>query len=268
MIDLGTDTAAPSLAPTTLSVDEILFLVDRLKLDMLPVVLDIAPRFETIDERDDEYRALAAALEERGLLDATGRVAPDLADALAVVARPSWEIALRWSVGGAVSRLCLSHGEHSAVVTMRAGESLVVRDAGPDPLGAVQAAVGTVPPVSFNSVNAPTQQLSEALDNTADAASLTAALTAIGVGYDDAATVGKAMAGCTTFAEIVGLVYGEGNYDPVGGPVTVFDTDLGRIVGTSSVSGHGVAWSSLAPGTPARFRQALDSLVDRLTDAE
>nr|EJI96968.1 hypothetical protein JVH1_5287 [Rhodococcus sp. JVH1] len=33
---------------------------------------------------------------------------------------------------------------------------------------------------------------------------------------------------------------------------------------TSSVSAHGVAWSSLSPGTPQRLRQALESLADRL----
>ncbi len=72
----------------------------------------------------------------------------------------------------------------------------------------------------------------------------------------DATVLGNAMAGCTTYAEIVGIVYGDGRYDPVGGPVTVFDTSAGRIVGTSSVSAHGgvggvVVAQSRHPAAPA-----------------
>ena len=261
-IDLGTG-GAPSMSAVTLSLDEANYLVDKLDLDQLPVVLDVLGRFDTVDERDDAHRAAAASLDSRGLAR-YGTPLPELAEWLRVVARPRWEIALRWHVDGVVSRLCLSRGDDYSVLTLRAGDSLVVQDPGADPLGALAGAIGSQPPMQFGAINAPTAQLSEAFDEAATPQSLTNRLGTLGAGPDDAAAVARAMVGCSTFAEIVGIVYGDGKYDPLDGPVTVFDTELGRIVGTSSTSAHGVAWSSLSPGTPARLRQALEGLVDRL----
>lgn len=262
-IDLGTGGGAPTPA-LSLTIDEANYLVEKHDIDQLPVVLDVFPRYDTEDARDEVYRAAADALESRGLAR-YGKAIPDLAQWLQVVARPRWEIALRWHIDGVVSRLCLSRGDDFSVLTLRAGDTIVVQDSGPDSLAAVMGAIGAVAPMQFGTINAPTDQLAEALNDAATTASLAARLDRLGAGPDDAAAVARAMSGCTTFTEIVGIIYGNGNYDPIDGPVTVFDTEFGRIIGTSSTSAHGVAWSSLAPGTSARFRQALESLIDRLS---
>ncbi|MFC9550713.1 ESX secretion-associated protein EspG [Rhodococcus sp. NPDC056960] len=264
MIDLGTRPDVPTLPAATLGLDEMDYLVDTLAVDVLPVVLDAGPRYDSYDARDAAFRGAADTLAARGLLPGGG-VHPELADRLRVLARPRWEIALRWYVDGSISRLCLSQGETLAVLALRAGDAYVVQDAGADILAPVIGALGAVEPLSFGVVNAPTAQLGEAFDQGGDGKSLAAALTALGVTAADATTLGNALAGCSRYAEIVGITYGDGQYDPVGGPVTVFDTPGGRVVGTSSVSAHGVAWSSLSPGTPQRLRQALESLADRLT---
>ncbi|KAF0960542.1 ESX secretion-associated protein EspG [Rhodococcus sp. T7] len=263
MIDLGTQQGVPTLPAVTLSLDEMDYLVDTLALDVLPVVLDATPRYDTYDARDAAFRGAAGTLAARDLLPGGG-VHAELADRLRVLARPLWEIAVRWYVDGSISRLCVSQGEALSVLALRAGDQYVVQDAGADIFAPVIGALGAVEPLNVGVVNAPTVQLGEAFDRGGDGKSLAAALAALGVPAVDATALGNAIAGCTTYAEIVGIVYGDGQYDPVGGPVTVFDTGAGRIVGTSSVSAHGVAWSSLSPGTPQRLRQALEALADRL----
>ncbi|MCQ4120529.1 ESX secretion-associated protein EspG [Rhodococcus tibetensis] len=263
MIDLGTQVGVPTLPAVTLSLDEMDFLVDKLALDVLPVVLDAGPRYDTYEARDEAFRRAVAGLTARDLLPG-GEVRAELATRLQVLARPQWEIALRWYVDGSISRLCVSRGDTMSVLTMRAADTYVMQDTGVDIFAPVIAALGAADPLHFGVVNAPTTQLGEVFDAGGDGKALAAGLTALGVAAVDATAVGNAMATCNTYAEIVGIVYGDGQYDPVGGPVTVFDTQNGRIVGTSSVSAHGVAWSSLSPGTPQRLRQALEFLADRL----
>ncbi|MEV0947111.1 ESX secretion-associated protein EspG [Rhodococcus sp. NPDC049939] len=263
MIDLGTGPGTSTLPAVHLSLDEMDYLVEALALDVLPVVLAGSPRFDSYEAREAAHRSAIDTLTARDLLGG-GQVHPELADRLRVLARPHWEIALRWHVDGDISRLCVSQGEYLSVLAVRAGDTYVVQDAGVDILAPVISSLGAVTPLNFGGLNAPTDQLSEAFDQSADGKALAAALVGLGAGAADAAALGSAIASCTTYAEIVGIVYGNGQYDPVGGPVTVFDTQAGRIVGTSSVSAHGVAWSSLSPGTPGRLRQALESLADRL----
>ncbi|MBM4487663.1 hypothetical protein GS471_06295 [Rhodococcus hoagii] len=80
----------------------------------------------------------------------------------------------------------------------------------------------------------------------------------------DAAMIGPALAGCPVFTEIVGIVHEDGRPDLMHGPVTVFDTAAGRIVGTTSIAADGSRWTSLSPGHPGRLRQALVGLLDEL----
>lgn len=223
MIDLGTQPGVPTLPAVTLSLDEMDYLVDTLALDVLPVVLDAIPRYDTYDARDAAFRGAVDTLAARDLLPGGG-VHPELADRLRVLARPLWEIALRWYVDGSISRLCISWGDTLSVLALRAGDTYVVQDAGADIFAPVIGALGAADPMNVGVVNAPTVQLGEVFDQGGDGKSLAAALTALGVTAADATVLGNGMAACTTYAEIVGIVYGDGRYDPVGGPVTVFDT--------------------------------------------
>ncbi|MEE2030740.1 ESX secretion-associated protein EspG [Rhodococcus chondri] len=119
-------------------------------------------------------------------------------------------------------------------------------------------------PLEFGSVSAPTARVSDAL--TAGAGNppgTTRRLVEAGVAAGDAAVLGAALAPCRSFAEIVGIRHGDGAKAPVGGPVTVFDTPLGRVVGTSSVAADGTGWTTLSPGTAGFLRQALVALRER-----
>lgn len=255
--------AVPTLAAVTLSLDEVEYLVDKLKLDVLPVVLDTNGRYDSLDARDAAFRAAADTLAARDLLPGGG-VHPDLADYLRVLARPRWEIALRWFVKGSISRMCVAKGHDFSVLAVRGAESIIVQDGGTDVLAPIVSALGSVNPMKLGAVNAPTAALGTALDEGMNGQSTAANLSKLGVPSADSGPLGNAMASCDTWAEIVGIAYGDGRSDPVGGPVTVFDTDQGRIVGTTSVSGDDTSWTSLSSGTNQRLRQALESLAARL----
>ncbi|MFC7449994.1 ESX secretion-associated protein EspG [Rhodococcus daqingensis] len=260
MIDSGTLAAPSRLDSVTLGLDELDLLVNLLGIDELPVVLNATARFDSVTARDAAFDAARATLAERGLL-ASGAVHTDVAEWLQVLARPSWEVALRLYVAEEISRLCLAHGPTGSVLALRGPDSYVLQRA-EHPAGDLMLdAIGRRAPLDLGVVNAPTEQLVAALADCADARSTARRLTALGAAEQDAVTVSTALARCRERAEIVAIWHGDGRIEPVGGPVTVFDTDRGRIIGTSSVSADGVAWSTLGPGHDARFRQAVDVLV-------
>ncbi|MFD4181788.1 ESX secretion-associated protein EspG [Rhodococcus sp. NPDC058514] len=293
MIESGTLSAPSRLEAVTLGLDELDLLVNLLGIDELPVVLNATARFDSVTARDAAFDAARLTLADRGLVDA-GAVHPDVAEWLQVLARPEWEVALRWyapsdgnsagsapvrdgssagsapvrdgsSAGSApvddISRLCLVHGATGSVLALRGPDSYVLQRA-EHPAGELMLdAIGRQAPLDFGVVNAPTEQLVAALADCADAGSTARRLAGLGVADQDVVAVSAALAGCRERAEIVAIWHGDGRIEPVGGPVAVFDTDRGRIVATSSVSADGVAWSTLSPGSDARFRQAIDVLV-------
>ena len=271
MIDSGTLSAPSRLESVTLGLDELDLLVNVLGIDELPVVLNATARFDSVAARDAAFDTARVTLAERGLLEA-GSVHPDVAEWLQVLARPYWEVALRWylpsdgrSAGSApaeeISRLCLAHGPTGSVLALRGPDSYVLQRA-EHPAGELMLdAIGRQAPVDLGVVNAPTEQLVAALADCADARSTARRLAALRVADQDVVAVSAALACCWERAEIVAIRHGDGKVEPIGGPVTVFDTDRGRIVGTSSVSADGVAWSTLSAGSDARFRQAIDVLV-------
>ncbi|GAB2643218.1 ESX secretion-associated protein EspG [Prescottella soli] len=269
MIDLGIEPIGTTLPPTTLHVDEIDLLVHLLDVDVLPVVLDAGPRFDSLPARDAVFRRAHDRLTAAGLVDGI-TVHPDLARQVRTLARPRAEIAVRKFVGGTVHRACLALDQDpadGAVLALRSGDAFTVQRPGRDLAGPVVHALGTVPALPFGVVNCPTADLGAALDRITDPQKAADQLIAVGVPAADAAVVGPAFAACPTFTEIVGLVgiVGEGG-DPelARGPVTVFDTAAGRVVGTTSVATDGVRWTSLSPGTQGRLRQALEGLLAQL----
>lgn len=261
MIDLGTAPIGTTLPPTTLHVDEIGLLVHLLDLDSLPVVLDAGPRADSIAAREAVFRDAHDRLVAAGLLDGI-TVHPDLAGRLRVLARPRREVAVRRFGSGVVHRACLARGDDGSVLALRGGDTVTIRHLDHDPVGALARALGTVDALPFGAVNSPTADLCGALDRIGDPQSAAAHLIAIGVPAAPAAVVGPALADCPDIAEIVGLVHEHGRPPTAHGPVTVFDTRAGRIVGTTSVAADGVRWTSLGPGTPGRLRQALLDLLD------
>ncbi|PTR22508.1 ESAT-6 protein secretion system EspG family protein [Rhodococcus sp. OK519] len=263
MIDLGIDPVDTALPSVALTLDELDLLVHLLDVDVLPVVLDAGPRFESPIARDDAFGRAHDMLTAAGLLD-VATVHPELARWLRVLARPRSEIAARRFTAGTVSRLCLARDEDGAVLALRGGADIAVQYLRHDVVGPVVHALGPAEPLAFGVVNRPTDLLGAALDRLVDPERAAAELAGIGVPTADAAVIGPAFADCPAFTEIVGIVHEDGRPDLMHGPVTVFDTVVGRIVGTTSVAADGVRWTSLSPGHPGRLRQALLGLLGQL----
>ena len=261
MIDLGIEPVGATLPPTTLHVDEIDLLVHLLDVDELPVVLDAGPRFDTRPARDAVLRRAHDTLAAAGLVDGI-TVHPDLARQVRTLARPRTEIALRHYRDAAVHRACLARDDRAdgGVLARRSGDTFTLRQLDVDLAGPLAHVLGTAAPLPFGAVNAPTADLAAALDRITDPRKAAERLTAVGAAAGEAAVVGPAFTDCPAFAEIVGYVHADGA-TTVHGPVTVFDTAAGRVVGTTGVATDGVQWTSLSPGTPGRLRQALAALL-------
>ncbi|MFE3291783.1 ESX secretion-associated protein EspG [Rhodococcus sp. NPDC059234] len=258
-------TSVNRLESVTLGLDEMDLLVHLLGVDELPVVLDAGSRFDSSTARDAAFDRAHETLTERGLLPA-GAPHPDLADWLGVLARPRAEVALRWYTTGRaeVSRLCLVWAAAGDLLVLRGPNSYVLQPhdgRGPELL---LDAIGCSVPLRFGPVNAPTELLIGALEDCANHVSTARRLAELGVAEADAGTLATALAGSRAHAEVVGIRHADAAVTQVGGPVTAFDTDRGRIVGTSSVSADGVAWSTLGPGSDARFRRAVADLIAEL----
>ncbi|QCQ93169.1 ESX secretion-associated protein EspG [Rhodococcus sp. SGAir0479] len=264
MIDLGIEPVAGTLPPTTLHLDEIDLLVHLLDIDVLPVVLDARPRFDSLPARDAVFRGAHGTLTAAGRVDGVA-VDAELARALRVLARPDVELAARRYVDGAVHRACLAGADGRAVLALRSGDTVTIRALGPDRVGPLAQALGDGHPLPFGVVNCPTTALGAALHRLSDPAAAAAGLTALGVPDAEAAVVGPAVAGCTRLTEVVGFAHAGGPAPHPHGPVTVFDTPDGRVVGTTSIATDGVRWTSLSPGTPGRLHRALDDLLAQLT---
>lgn len=267
MIDLGINSAPSILESTTLDLDEMQLLVERLELAELPVVLNALGRYDNEEAHAAAMVSAEASLTARGLLD--GReIHSELADRLHLLARPHWVVALRLFIGDTISRLCIAKGDDVTVLVMRGPDSYVISDAGHDLTAKVVAALGPAEALEINGLNAPTEALGRIFDDSGDAQVTAKRLAEIGVPPREAGTVASAMVHCYAHCEIVGLIYGHGTREQAENHIAVFDTKDGRFIATASVAADGTTWSALSTGTDARIRQALQALIDSLPERE
>ncbi|TCK00880.1 ESX secretion-associated protein EspG [Nocardia alba] len=263
MTVLGTGSGGSLLGAVVLSLDDMQFLLEKLEFDEMPVVLDAMGRYDNVTAHDAAMNVAGAALAERDLLFGQA-VAPELAERLRVLYRPQWIIALRWVVAGQVNRFCLAQGDDRAVVALRGPDSYVIDDAGLDLPGAVLQALGPVDALELYGMNAPTEQLAPIFGDTGDAAATTKRLTKVGNPTTDAQALASALVEIHSYAEIVGVAYGDGTRDIQDNHIAVFNTRAGRFIITASVADDGVKWSSIASGTSARLRTAVADLIESL----
>ncbi|MGW6693640.1 ESX secretion-associated protein EspG [Rhodococcus sp. NPDC054953] len=244
---------------TVLGGDELDLVLRLLDVDELPVVLSAGSRFDTTTARAAADGAARDSLRARGLLRGNNPH-PCLVDRVAVLARPAVELAVRWYTGGEVFRGCLAQGPAGAVLALRAADEYVlagVPAADPD---LVFELIGRGSGLAVGSVSAPTELLSAALRDVTDPSTVAGRLTGLGAADRDADRLAHALASCRAHAEIVTVTRRNGT-TRVGGPVTVFDTACGRIVGTTTVSADLSSWSTLGPGGDARVRQAVREVL-------
>uniref|UniRef100_UPI0024589ED2 ESX secretion-associated protein EspG n=1 Tax=Nocardia abscessus TaxID=120957 RepID=UPI0024589ED2 len=147
-------------------------------------------------------------------------------------------------------------------------DSYVLDEAGTDLPGTVLAALGYAEPLELYGMNAPTEELATIFGDTGDAAATAERLTKVGNPSQDAKTLAAALVEIHSYAEIVGVVYGDGSRDVADNHIAVFNTRAGRFIATASKSDDGVKWTSLSSGTPARLRTAVQDLISSLPERE
>ncbi|MFC9994533.1 ESX secretion-associated protein EspG [Nocardia sp. NPDC127526] len=263
MTVLGAGRGPSLLRAITLTPDELQYLQETLAIDELPVVLNAMGRYDNAADHDAALTAAAAALTERELLDGD-QVHPELAERLRVLYRPHWVLALRWYVNGQVNRFCLAQGDDIAVVALRGPHSYVIDEAGHDLPGTVMAALGPADPLDLAGMNAPTEELAPIFDDAGDVTTTANRLAAVGNPPRDAKTLASALVQVDSHAEIVAVVYGDGTRDITDNHIAVFNTRHGRFLATAAPADDGTKWTSLAGGTPARLRTALQDLIASL----
>ncbi|MCX4096603.1 ESX secretion-associated protein EspG [Nocardia sp. alder85J] len=263
MTVLGVGRGPAALGPVELSLDEMQYLLELLRIDEVPVVLDAIGRYDHITAHDAAMAAAAASLTERGLLDEE-MVHRDLVDRLRALYLPHWVLAVRWYVGDRVNRCCVARGDELVAVVLRGPDSYVVDEATHDLPGTVLAALGPAEPLEISGTNALTTDLKTILRDTADVDATTERLTRACTPARDARTLATALVEIHSHASVVGVVYGEGTREISDGTVAVYNTRNGRFLGTTTHAHDGVPWTSLAAGTPARLRTAVKDLIDRL----
>ncbi|MGW4328448.1 ESX secretion-associated protein EspG [Nocardia sp. CY41] len=266
MTVLGAGRDPSTLDAVVLSLDEMQFLVEKLQIEV-PVVLNARARYDNLTDHKAAMDAAAESLAQRDLLfdDVLHR---DLENRLRALNRPHWIIALRLIVDGWVSRFCLAKGVDLEVVALRGQDSYVIDEAGNDLPGTVLAALGYAEPLELYGMNAPTEELATIFGDTGDAAATAERLTKVGNPAQDAKTLAAALVEIHSFAEIVGVVYGDGTRDMADNHIAVFNTRAGRFIATASKSDDGVKWTSLSSGTPARLRTAVQDLIHSLPERE
>ncbi|MGO4616626.1 ESX secretion-associated protein EspG [Nocardia sp. 2YAB30] len=266
MTVLGAGHGPSTLEAVVLSLDEMQFLLEKLEIEV-PVVLNARGRYDNVTNHRAAMDAAAESLTQRELL-IDDVVHLDLEDRLRALNRPHWIIPLRLIVDGYVSRFCLAKSVDLSVVALRGQDSYVIDEAGIDLPGTVLAALGYAEPLELYGMNAPTGQLATIFGDTGDAAATAERLTKVGNPAHDARTLAAALVEIHSYAEIVGVVYGDGTRDVTDNHIAVFNTRAGRFIATASKSDDGVKWTSLSSGTTARLRTAIQDLIDSLPERE
>lgn len=265
MTVLGAGRGPSMLASVMLSLDEMQFLLEKLEIDEVPVVLDARGQYDNVTDHDAAMAVAAQSLTDRELLIG-GVIHQELEDRLLALYRPHWVVALRLFVDDQASRMCLAKGDEVVTVALRGPQSYVIDEAQDDLPGPVIAALGPADPLDLTGLRAPTEQLVPIFDDTGDAAATATRLAKVGTPPADAKALASAMVQIHSHAEIVAVVYGDGTRDVTDNHIAVFDTRGGRFIATASKSDDGVKWTSLATGTPARLRTALQDLISELPE--
>ncbi|MEU2090496.1 ESX secretion-associated protein EspG [Nocardia beijingensis] len=266
MTVLGAGRGPSTLDAVVLSLDEMQFLVEKLQIEV-PVVLNARARYDNLTDHKAAMDAAAESLAQRELL-IDDVLHGDLENRLRALHRPHWIIALRLVVDGWVSRFCLAKGVDLPVVALRGQDSYVIDEAGNDLPGTVLAALGYAEPLELYGMNAPTEELATIFGDTGDAAATAERLAKVGHPAQDAHTLAAALVEIHSYAEIVGVIYGDGTRDTADNHIAVFNTRAGRFIATASRSDDGVKWTSLSSGTPARLRTAVQDLINFLPERE
>ncbi|MEV6135814.1 ESX secretion-associated protein EspG [Nocardia sp. NPDC051990] len=254
---------------TTVTNDGLLAVSDLLGVQTLPLVLGVGPQQDSVEAWNAAREDALADLRGAGLVDKYDDVAPELADALRILAKPERELAARVYTESGVRQVCLARRGSEHALASRTGDAFEVRTTWADDDATALArpvldALGLCPPAAIPSVSAPVDELRERLDAATGSSDYTQILYGLGVDTRDAIEFGLAMSSCHAHAEIVAYAYDDGTTTRTSGAVAVYDTSRGRIVASPGAAPDLRVWSTFTPGTDHRIAQAISALIESL----
>ncbi|MGL4305811.1 MAG: ESX secretion-associated protein EspG [Mycobacteriaceae bacterium] len=251
----------PTIAgPTLLDLDELDLVCELLDIDQLPVVLAAGGLYDNDSQRFTALTQARARLLDRNILDGN-EVDSTLAYRMKVLARPHKEIAFRWCTPEYTTRVTAVLDSRENLIVATRHNNRVLIQSSPNGLATlIMGIIGFSAPVSFGGINATAKELGVAFDHPTEAQRTTGMLQQLGASPTDAMTVASAMTRTVSTGEIVALRHQNGSTTAAPGAVAIFDTEVGRIIATPSVSADGTLWSTFAPGTEQRLQRALHTL--------
>jgi hypothetical protein len=251
---------------TTVTNDGLLAVSDLLGVQTLPLVLGVGPQQDSVEAWNAARHDAMAGLRSAGLVDNYDDVAPELADALRILAQPERELAARIYTESGVRQVCLARRGTQHALASRTGDAFEVRMtwADDDAVALARPVLDACPPAAIPSVSAPVDELRERLDAAAGSSDYTQILYGLGVETRDAIEFGLAMSSCHAHAEIVAYDYDDGMTTRTSGAVAVYDTSRGRIAASPGAAPDLRVWSTFTPGTDHRIAQAISALIGSL----
>lgn len=263
---------APVMSGFTLTDDELQVVGERVGVQGFPTVLNVRPRYQTVDALDAAFDVATRSLVARGLI-VDGAIDPDLVPILRALRRPERELAMRLVTPDGIARVCVIRCGGAGVVARRVANtiSLQVADGAAGLSWATQTLLGELPraeAAQISPVGAPTETVARNLIGTHDARSLADRVRALGAEPRAAMVLGSALSSRMAFAEIVyfALCRDRDRISRRPAAVGVFYTKKGRIVGAPSASPSGQLWTTLKPGSDHTIGQAISQLVELSTD--
>ncbi|QLL05996.1 ESX secretion-associated protein EspG [Mycobacterium vicinigordonae] len=260
------------LSEFTLTEDELQVVGSRIGVQGFPSVLDVRPRYATVDALEAAFDAATSSLVSRGLI-IDGVVEPDLVPVLRALRRPQRELAMRLVTPDGMARVSVVRSGSSGVLARRVGNQIRLRVAedAPDLSWAAHSLLSALPraeAASVSPVGAPSEVVTRKLIGTHDAAQLADRVRALGAEPRAAMLLGSALSSRMAFAEIVyyALCADQDRISRLPAAVGVFYTKRGRIVGAPSASPSGQLWTTLKPGSDHAIGQAIGQLVEISAD--
>ncbi|GGM40140.1 ESX secretion-associated protein EspG [Longimycelium tulufanense] len=245
------------------------FLWEYLRLGPYPVVLTIDGHGRTVEEREELRQQAWQSLWERGF-GRPGDLDPDLADRLAILARPEWEVDARLHIdpeGPRVSGLAASVGEHGVLARLDTRHLSLSRVPASGLARAVVSLLPPHPPGTGRSITLPAETLDVAAQRAGENARiLEHELAAEGLDSKSARKIAEVLGNTIRFGQFgAARTPRHGTRQRASHVVTFYDDPRGRYL-FSRRPGNGRAWCTLVPGDARRLVQQVSELVAELDD--
>lgn len=230
------------------------------------VALDVPSPGITHTERAEFVRSAWASLEGRGLARG-GRVAPEVADTLALLGNPQVSIDIWiWAGGRKIKGLAASSGEEAVLAVVDGAEVWLIEARGSALAEAAVSVAGDMPAGFGRSISLPNDVLREASDEAGrNAEKLVLALERKGLPLHDAQELARMADGMGTRGQF-GVERGQRGGPPVraGRVVAFHDTTSGRFLHQVRPSTDGRSWSTITPVDNARLAACVWELLQEV----